>query len=272
MITMLLNVFVALSVGVGLTLADISPWYWSILWALLTLIAGQVLLGRLLRKRMGDISERVQAVMAKGQAQMQAKIKRWQSKPSGNPKAMEAELARDRDAMIAEVQAILRPLERYRLWIPLLGRQLATMELQFAWQRKDFKRVDTLLPRALLMDPMLVCIKLARQWQLDAPTEELEKTFRRATRRLRYDTSALLYGTFAWMLLKRGNVDKAYQVILEGDQKNEHATLKANRDILANNRLQHFSNAGFGDAWYALWLEEPKVRVRRQRTPGHIFG
>lgn len=170
------------------------------------------------------------------------------------------------------MQALLRPLERYRLWVPFLGRQLATMELQFAWQRKDFKRVDALLPRALLLEPTLACIKLARLWQREAPAEELDKAFRRAVRRTRYDTSALLYATYAWMLVKRGAIDEAFRILREGDERNENATLKANLDHLANNRLAHFSNAGFGEMWYALWLEEPKFHPRRARDMGRYFG
>ena len=272
MITVLINLFVALCVGLGLTLSGVTGWGWGLVWGVLTLVAGQVGLGWLLKRRMGALSDQVQAVMARAQAQMQAKVKRWQTRQMANPKAAEAELAKDRDAMIAEVQALLRPLERYRLWVPFLGRQLATMELQFAWQRKDFKRVDALLPRALLLEPTLACIKLARLWQREAPAEALDKAFRRAVRRTRYDTSALLYATYAWMLVKRGAIDEAFRILREGDERNENATLKANLDHLANNRLAHFSNAGFGEMWYALWLEEPKFHPRRVRDMGRYFG
>ena len=272
MITVLINLFVALCVGLGLTLSGVTGWGWGLVWGVLTLVAGQVGLGWLLKRRMGALSDQVQAVMARAQAQMQAKVKRWQTRQMANPKAAEAELAKDRDAMIAEVQALLRPLERYRLWVPFLGRQLATMELQFAWQRKDFKRVDALLPRALLLEPTLACIKLARLWQREVPAEALDKAFRRAVRRTRYDTSALLYATYAWMLVKRGAIDEAFRILREGDERNENATLKANLDHLANNRLAHFSNAGFGEMWYALWLEEPKFHPRRARDMGRYFG
>ena len=272
MITVLINVLVACLAGLVLTLTDVSPWYWSVVWTILILIAGQFTMGWVLRRRMGSVSDQIQMVMKQGQARMQAKIQRWRVKPVSGQKAAEAELARDRDAMIAEVQAILRPLERYRLWIPLLGRQLATMELQFAWQKKDYARVDTLLPKALLIDPMLVCIRLARMWQKDESTEVIEKVFRRAVRRARYNTTALLYSVFAWMLVKRGDADAAYKVLIEADEKNEHAVIKSNRAILANNRIAHFTNAGFGDEWYALSLEVPKVHAKRQTRPGHYFG
>lgn len=271
MISELLIVLVALAVGGALTATGVSPWYWSIVWALLAFVAGQAALAWALRRRMGGVTARIQAVMARAQAGMQAKVNRWRTRQMSDAKTAEAELAKDRDAMIAEVQAILRPLERYRLWIPLLGRQLATMELQFAWQRKDWKRVDALLPRALLMEPLLVCMKLARMWQLEAPTEALRKVFRKATRRARYGTTALVYATFSWMLLRRGLVDEAFKVLVEADTKNEHATLKANRDHLANNRVRQFSNAGFGEEWYALWLETPKARPQRIRDNGRYF-
>lgn len=271
MITVLILVVAALAAGAALTLTGVSPWYWSILWAALVFLAGQLALGWVLRRRMGALNDRIQGVMRAAQAKMQAKVQRWRTGRMTNAKAAEAELAKDRDAMIAEVQALLRPLERLRPWVPLLGRQLATMEMQFAWQKKDWARVDELLPRALLLEPLLVCMKLARMWQKDAPTAELRKVFRKATRRARYGSTALVYATWSWMLVKRGEVDEAFKALIEADKKNEHPTLKANRELLANNRVHHFSNAGFGEEWYALCLEEPKVRAQRVRDPSRYF-
>lgn len=271
MITVIINVLLALATGAVLTVTDVSPWYWSILWGLLVLVGGQLSLGLVLRRKMSAISNQIQAVMKQGQSRMQAKVQRWRVKPVSSQKAAEQELAKDRDAMIAEVQALLRPLEKFRLWVPLLGRQLATMELQFAWQRKDFARVDTLLAQALLVEPFLMCIRLARLWQQNASTEELRKVFKQLVRRARYGTTALVYSTFAWMLLKRGETDAAYQVLVEADEKNEHPVIKSNKAILANNRIAHFTNVGFGEEWYALWLEEPKMRAKRARDNGRFF-
>jgi hypothetical protein len=271
MITVILNVLLAVVTGVVLTLTDVSPWYWSILWGLLVLIGGQVALGMVLRRKMAGMSEQIQAVMQRGQAKMQAKVQRWRIKPVSSQKAAEQEIAKDRDAMIAEVQALVKPLEKYRLWVPLLGRQLATMELQFAWQRRDYVRVDLLLERALLVEPFLMCIRLARMWQKNESTEAIQKVFQKMTRRARYGTTALLYSTFAWMLLKRGDVEGAYKVLVEADEKNEHPVIKANKEILMNNKIAHFTNVGFGEEWYALWLEEPKMRAKRMRDNGRFF-
>lgn len=272
MITVCLNLVVAILAGVILTATGVSSWYWSILWVLLIAIAGMIALSRVLRHFMGGVQLEMQQVMADYQQRMQSKIQRWRTKPVSSPKAAENELAKDRDEMISKIQAILQPLEKYRLWIPLLGRQLATMELQFAWQKKDWKRVDTLFPRALMIDPMLLTMRLARLWQQEASAEELETYFRKVTRRARYGSSALLYATYAWMLVRRNDLDGAHKVLIEANEKNEHPVLKSNRDLLANNRVGHFSNAGFGEEWYALWLEEPKMRAQRQRHPGRFFG
>ena len=40
--------------------------------------------------------------------------------------------------------------------------------------------------------------------------------------------------------------------------------------VLANGKAKQFSNSGFGDMWYALYLEEPKVKPQRQRQ-GRMF-
>ena len=41
--------------------------------------------------------------------------------------------------------------------------------------------------------------------------------------------------------------------------------LLENHDKLLNGKAKQFSNAGFGDTWYALYLEEPKMKPQRQR-------
>ena len=105
MITVILNVIVAIVAALVLTFTGLSAWYWSILWAVLILVAGQLAIGWVLRRRLSTVNERVQAVMVAAQAKMQAKVQRWRTKQMSNQKAAEAELAKDRDAMIAEVNS-----------------------------------------------------------------------------------------------------------------------------------------------------------------------
>ena len=90
MITVLILVVAALAAGAALTLTGVSPWYWSILWAALVFLAGQLALGWVLRRRMGALNDRIQGVMRAAQAKMQAKVQRWRTGRMTNAKAAEA--------------------------------------------------------------------------------------------------------------------------------------------------------------------------------------
>ena len=84
--------------------------------------------------------------------------------------------------------------------------------------------------------------------------------------RLKYNQNVLLAAAWSWILVKRGDVDGAFKALNAALKNSDNETLKANREHLANNRVAHFSNAGLGDQWYALHLEEPKMRARQQRS------
>jgi hypothetical protein len=92
----------------------------------------------------------------------------------------------------------------------------------------------------------------------------IDKLFKKHTARLRYGQGALLYSLYAWILVQKKDADGAHKVLIKACEKMENETVKKNRELLANNKVGQFSNAGLGDEWYALHLEEPKVRVQRQ--------
>ena len=75
----------------------------------------------------------------------------------------------------------------------------------------------------------------------------------------------LIAAAWSWILVKRGDADAAFKVLVRALEKSDNATLKANRDQLANNRVAHFTNTALGDQWFALQLEEPKMHGPRQR-------
>jgi len=128
------------------------------------------------------------------------------------------------------------------------------------------------MPRAMMADPMLMCVKLARSYMKGAPVEELTSLFKKFSGKIRYGQGELLYGMYAWMLVQKNDLDGAFKVLVSADSKMESAVLKKNRDLLANNRSSQFSLSGLGDSWYAMFLEEPKVKQQRVRhTPGRYF-
>jgi hypothetical protein len=147
-----------------------------------------------------------------------------------------------------------------------MDRQIATAQLQLCWMIKDFKRVDELMPKAMFIDPTLSAIRIARMFMNGEESPKIAKVYEKAVRRVRYNGNVLLAATWSWIQVKRGDSDGAFKTLTEALKKSDDATLKRNHETLMNNRVAHFSNSGIGDQWYSLMLEEPKVKMQRQRS------
>ncbi|MBP5511053.1 MAG: hypothetical protein J6Z49_09060 [Kiritimatiellae bacterium] len=264
MYTIFIAAFCGISLCAGLGLTGSSNWGWAVFWGIFAFLATFFGLGLCFQSRIKAIGMAMQEVMKSGQAKIQAMVNGWQMRPPGSMKQAQEALQREQAKSADEALAVAAQLDRYNRWVPMMVRQSAAIRLQLYWAKRDFKQVDALLPRALMMDPMIVCMKLARM-HMKGEKEGMEKLFSKTAARLRYGQGALLYALYSWILVKRGEIDAAHKVLVRACEKMENATLKANRDNLANNRIAHFNNAGFGDEWYALLLEEPKVRMQRQQ-------
>lgn len=254
---------------------DTASLPWSCFWGCLAFGVGMFGVGFVLRKKVQVVMTDMQMLLQDGQKRMQAKINAFQNRPTGDPHRFLEQMQKDQSALLHEALAATDGLERFRNWVPFFGRQINTTRMQFRYQLKQFDKVDELLPKCLIVDPMSASMKLARMYMKKEPLADLEKVFRKATARTRYDQSALLYGLMSWIYVREGKIDEAFKLLDKGCKDNSvvegpATTLKRNHDLLANNRVKEFSNAGFGDAWYALFLEEPKVRYER-RAPNR-FG
>jgi len=75
----------------------------------------------------------------------------------------------------------------------------------------------------------------------------------------------ILYALYSWILVQRKDVEAAHKLLVNACTRMENETLKTNRDHLANNRVNQFSNAGLGDEWYALGVEQPRIKSQRAR-------
>jgi hypothetical protein len=244
--------------------ADIG-YGWSAFLAVVAFGACQIIVGLFVRKRVTAEMNKVQAILADGQRRLQQKMQRWQMRPPGSIKEAQREIAADTAAFVKEALAQTSALEKFRLWVPLMDRQIATARLQLNWMTKDFAAVDTLFDKAIFVDPTLSCMKMARMQMLDRPIEEIRKVYNKGVRRVRYNGNVLLAATMSWIEVKRGLTDAAFKTLTEALKKSDDETLKRNHECLMNNRVSHFSNSGLGDVWYSLYLEEPRVRAQRQR-------
>ena len=268
MYTILISLFLGALVSAALwvTHATHRP-VWVAVWGVLGFLVGQFAIGLLLRSKVKAAMDAVQNVLLAGQKKLQLKVNHWQTRPPGSMKQAQLELEREQRIFMEQALEVSKGLEKFARWTLMLDRQIATLRMQLYYQLKEYRKVDELLPRCMFLEPMTAAMNLARL-HVRGETAAAEKFFQKQTRRLRYGQGAILYALYAWMLVQRKEVEAAHKVLVRACEKMENEVIKANRDHLANNRVNQFSNAGMADEWYALGLEQPKVKMQRQRHPG----
>jgi hypothetical protein len=233
-------------------------------------------IGFIVRKQMKKVQDELQEKLANGQKQVQRKIQLFQTKPGGNIKQIQRQIENDQKALITEALAFTERFEAFKKWTWFMGRQIATMRLQFLYQLKKFEEVDQILATGglfrgpLMMEPMTVAMKMARQYKND-DLAGLEKTFKRRIKWYRGSRGTLLYGLMSWVYMKQGESDKARMLLLKAKEITADETLARNWEMLANNKDKHFSNAGLGEEWFALYLEAPPV-PKQQKMRGNAHG
>ena len=266
----MITLFLALSTAFGAFALAYWPgdfgMGWSIFLGLVGFGAFQAIFGIMLQKKVKGEMGAVQQILSAGQKRLQQKMQRWQMRPPGSLKAAQKEIFDDTKIFVKEAIAATSALERYRLWVPMMERQIATARLQLYWMIKEFKEVDKLMPKALLLDPTMAAIKMARMYALEKPTEEIMKVYNKAVGRVKYNGNVLLAATMSWIQVEREDLDGAFKTLTEALKKSDNETLKRNHELLMNNRPAHFSNSGIGDQWYSLYLEEPRIRAQRQHV------
>lgn len=271
--------FVSIATFFALYLSETSNWGWAFLFAVIGFVASMSIVGLVVRRKVNAVMSDVQLSIQEEQKLLSRKVKQFTAKPNGDPRLLQKQLMEEQKNMIRKALVMTESLNRFVNWIPLFQRQINTIRLQFHYQLGDFKKVDALLPKCIIIDPMTASLKIARQFSNQANLDDIKKTFEAARRRARYDQGLLLYSLMAWIYVQNLKIDEAIAV-LELAKKNNHvddegpgSTIKRNLDALRNNRIKQFNNSGLGDQWWLLQLEQPKIRFERQTRPpryGHF--
>lgn len=229
--------------------------------------------GFIVRRRISKVQNGLQEILTHGQQQMNRKIQRFQSRPGGNFKQIQRQLEADQNALLRDALAFVDRLEPFKKWSLMIGRQIATMRMQFLYQLKEFEQVDQILATAglfsgpVMLEPMAVAMKMARQYK-NGNIDALEKTFKRRITWFRGSKGTLLYGLMSWVYVKQGEAEKARQLLIKGKDAIGDETLARNLEMLSNNKVKSFSNAGLGEEWYGLYLENPPA-PKQQRMRGN---
>ncbi len=239
-----------------------------------------VLIGFLIRKRTEKINKELQEIMLAGQKRISHKVNQFQNKPGGNPTMMQRQIEKDQMELVKSALDFTVKLEPIKKWNLLMGRQIATMRLQFLYQLKEFEQVDEILAKKglfsgpMLMEPLAVGMKMARQYK-NKDIAAAAKTFKRRIKWFRGDRGTLLYGIMSWIYVKNSEADKACELLLKGKESTGNMVLARNWEALANDKVKSFSNSGLGEEWYGLYLENPPTpkakRVRGNAKGGRRF-
>lgn len=243
-------------------------------------LAAHFLIGFLVRKKVKKIQGTLQEMLMQGQKQMNRKVQMFQTKPGGNIKQIQRQIEADQMALIADALAFTKRFEPLKKWNQLMGRQIATMRLQFLYQLKRFNEVDQILSTSglfkgpMMMEPLLVAMKMARQYK-NGDIEGVEKTFKKRVKWFRGSRGTLLYGVMSWVYMQQGESEKARMLLIKGKEVTGDETLARNLEMLANNKDKSFSNAGLADEWYGLYLENPPApkqqKMRGNGRSGRMF-
>ena len=92
----------------------------------LAFIVAQVVIGRIIQKRVKEAMDSVQNILMEGQKRLQAKMARWQMRPPGSIQAAQAEIARDQKVFVREALEQTEVLHKFDNWVPMMKRQIAT--------------------------------------------------------------------------------------------------------------------------------------------------
>ena len=251
-----------------------------------------IVINKKMTKPLNEIFMKIQKVREDAQAQIQKKAKHMQSRPGGNQAAFMKTVEKLQANSNEESIELLKDVEQYYKWNFMIEKQVNTMRFQLYFQMKKFEEADKYINDVMLMDPMSVCMKMARLYkkfpldkdklenEASAKAElkswEVTKTFKKGVKRMKGTNSALLYSTYCWMLVKNGLATEALVLLQEGFKKTADEIIGQNIDRLRNNKPKSYSNAKYADQWYALYLEEPpkqKPKMVRQnaRSQGRPF-
>ena len=264
----MLSIVLSLAGGIAAALGLNYGWPGHPVWCtLLFLVVGLGILtciNLLLKKKLEAVFNDVQEHILKTQAILRRKIA--SVGPHAGPK-FQQQLEEEQTAAVREAIGMLDRLKPFQKWNFMVGKQADTLRAQFYFQIKDFENADKYLAKALLLDPMLVAMQMAHYYKLGGKDAEITKCFNKGAARFKDDKAVIVYATYSWILVQQNKIDEAIQVLVQAKTRAEHEVLKQNWDHLVNGQLKRFSNAGLGDTWYALYLEQPKMVQMQERPP-----
>ena len=238
---------------------------WGTISGLIVFLLIQLVTGLLIRRFVNKDQQVIQDILMRAQNEINRQLTIFQRRSPGSERAAMQILEKIQVKATKEALAATDSFQKYYIWNFMLKRQINTMKMQLLFQLKEYKAVDELLPQCMLFDQQSLAIKLVRLSKNDDAA--IAKFYQKKCARLKGDAGAFVASVYAWILLKQNKTQEAVDVLLKAKNKSDHPVVVENFERLANGKVKQFSNSGFGDAWYALGLDEMKVKAQRQKMP-----
>ena len=267
MLTLIIALLVGGSCGYGAGHA------WGVGWGIgcgvLGFLAAQLVTGLVLRGAIKRRQDRIQQILAEAQQKINKQINMFQYRPPSDLKSAQQVLEKIQNDAARRALDATEAFKSLYIWNLMLKRQISAMRAQLYYQLKEFKKADECLKSAMLADSQSIAIAMARMYRNEDP--KLDKFYAAKFRRSRGESAAFVASVYAWIKLRQGDEEAARRALTEAKKKSDHPVLLENHDKLLNGKAKQYSNSGFGDIWYALYLEEPpKAKPQRQRQ-GRMF-
>ena len=250
---------------------------WTVISGIVSFLAAMITTGLIMRRKINKVNADLQGILMGGQKRINKKIQAFQNKPNASPVLVQKLVEKEQTEFLEKALDFTKNLEPFCKWNLLMQKQIDTLRMQFNYQLKRFSEVDqiientSLLKGIMVMDPMIAAMEMARMYK-NGKTAELEELFKKYSRKFtKKPNVAIIYALYSWALVKNGEHDKAREVLYQGKESTGNEILAKNWEALSNNKLKKFSNAGFGDEWFALFLENPP-KVKQQFARGGKRG
>lgn len=252
-------------IGMGYVVMGDHGSVWGVISGAVIFLIIQLVTGLILRRFVGREQQNVQNILMQAQNDINRQLTIFQRRSPGSERAAREILEKIQNKAARDALAATENFKRFYIWNFMLAKQINAMKLQLLFQLKDYKAVDEILPKCLLIDQQSLAIKMVRMYKTNDTS--LSTFYRKKCARFKGDACAFLASVYAWIMLKQDNKEAAVDALLKAKNKTDHPVVVENFERLANGKTKQFSNAGFGDLWFALGLEEMKVKPQRQKMP-----
>ena len=237
-------------------------WGWGITCGIAGFAIAYIILSLILRRFVMARQMVIQNIMQDAQNKVNRQLELFNRRPPSSVNAARQMLEKIQFDALRKSLAEMDGFKKFYIWNMMLSRQINTMKVQLHYQLREYSKVDELLPKAILFDPQSLAIKLARMYKNEDP--KLDKFYKLKCRRFKGENGAFLASVYAWIKLKQDAQAEALEALRNAAKTSDNQVLLENIDRLVNGKVKHYSNSGFGDTWYVLALEEPKVKNQRQ--------